>query len=42
MVKKVTKEESIIKLKKLNYIIIDEDEYLQNEKSTTNYRTYIK
>lgn len=42
MVKKVTKEESIIKLKQLNYIIIDEDEYLQNEKATTNYRTYIK
>jgi hypothetical protein len=37
-----TKEIAINKLKKLNYKIVNEDEYLQNKKATTNYRTHIK
>lgn len=42
MVKHSTKETTINKLKELNYIIVNEEEYLQNEKATTNYRTNIK
>lgn len=42
MVKKSTKETAINKLKELNYVIVNENEYLQNEKSTTNYRTNIR
>ena len=37
-----TKETAINKLKELNYIIVNEDEYLQDDKATTNYRTDIK
>lgn len=37
-----TKKTVINKLKELNYIIVNEDEYLQNENITTNYRTNIK
>ena len=37
-----TKETAINKLKELNYIIVNEVEYLQNKKATTNYRTNIK
>lgn len=39
---KYTKETIINKLKELNYIIVNEEEYLQNKKATTNYRTNIK
>lgn len=39
---KSTKEMNINKLKELNYIIVNEAEYLQNKKATTNYRTNIK
>lgn len=42
MVKKTFKETAIDKLKELNYIIVNEEEYLQNETATTNYRTNIK
>lgn len=37
-----TKDIAINKLKELNYIIVNESEYLQNKKATTNYRTNIK
>jgi hypothetical protein len=39
---KSTKETAINKLKELNYIIVNEEEYLQNKKATTNYRADIK
>lgn len=42
MVKKSTKELAINKLKELNYIIVNEDKFLQNENATTNLRTNIK
>lgn len=42
MVKKISKETAINKLKELNYIIVNENEYLEDEKATTNYRTNIK
>ena len=42
MVKKVTKELAIYKLKELNYIIVNEEDYLQNKNATTNLRTNIK
>ena len=42
MVKRISKETAINKLKDLNYKIVNEEEYLQNEKATTNYRTNIK
>jgi hypothetical protein len=42
IVKRISKETVINKLKELNYIIVNEEEYLQNEKATTNYRTNIK
>ena len=42
MVKKITKELAINKLKELNYIIVNEDKFLQNENATTNLRTNIK
>jgi len=42
MVIKLTKEEAINKLKELNYKIVNEEEYLLNEKLTTNYRTEIQ
>lgn len=42
MVKKTSKETVINKLKELNYIIVNENEYLEDEKATTNYRTNIK
>ena len=42
MVKCISKETAINKLKDLNYKIVNEEEYLQNEKATTNYRTNIK
>lgn len=37
-----TKEKTINKLKELNYIIVNEEEYLQDKKATTNCRTNIK
>jgi hypothetical protein len=40
--KHFTKETVISKLKQLNFIIVDENEYLQNKTATTNYRTNIK
>jgi hypothetical protein len=40
--KHYTKETVINKLKELNYIIVNEEEYLQDKKATTNYRTNIK
>ena len=42
MVKKITKELAINKLKELNYIIVNEDKFLQNENATTDLRTNIK
>lgn len=42
MVKRVSKETAINKLKELNYKIVNEDTYLQDETATTNYRTEIK
>ena len=37
-----TKEIAINKLKELNYIIVNEEDYLQNKNATTNLRTNIK
>ena len=37
-----TKEIAINKLKELNYIIVNEEDYLQNKNATTNLRTKIK
>ena len=37
-----TKKIAINKLKELNYIIVNESEYLQDKKATTNYKKNIK
>jgi hypothetical protein len=37
-----TKDTVINKLKELNYKIVNEDTYLQDETATTNYRTEIQ